>query len=150
MYHLATLYPWFGRVRLPITRDQAALLLAAANQVFLGIDIWLAHSINHHFTSGEMIPIVFGPTAGLALLVAGIVAIRWRPAAAAFANVVFLASGVVGVMGVIFHLERAGLPTGSLTARFTTKLLVWGPPFLGPMMFVLIALWGMSAAWEET
>lgn len=149
MYHLATLSPRLGRVRIPISRDQAALLLAAANQAFLGVDIWLAHSISRSITGGEMIPIVFGPTAGLLLLIAGVIAIRHRPAAALFANLVFLSSAVVGIMGIIYHLERAGLPSGALADRLTTRLLVWGPPFLGPMMFVMIALWGMSAAWME-
>ncbi|NQV06348.1 hypothetical protein HQ535_07340 [bacterium] len=149
MHHLATLSPRLGRLRIPVSRDQAALLLAAANQVFLGIDIWLAHSISQSITPGEMIPIVFGPVAGLLLLVAGLIAVRARPAAAMFANVVFLASAVVGIAGVVLHLQRAGLPAGALAERLSTRLLVWGPPFLGPLMFVLIALWGISAAWVE-
>jgi hypothetical protein len=149
MYHLARLLPRLDDVRLPVSRDQAVLLLAAANQVFLGVDIWLAHSISQSITPGEMIPIVFGPAAGVLLLVAGVIAIRARGVAAAFPNMVFIASAVVGIMGVVFHLQRAGLPSGPLAERLTTRLLVWGPPFLGPLMFVLIALWGMSAAWVE-
>jgi len=48
-----------------------------------------------------------------------------------------------------FHLRRAALPDAAPGEQLTVRLLVWGPPMLGPLMFALIGLWGISAAWVE-
>lgn len=149
MYHLATIVPGIRRWKLPLSRDDAVLVLAAVNQIFLGIDIYLAHLADQKIQPGEWIPIVFGPAAGGLLLLAGALALWRRQPAAILATTVFVASIVVGLMGIYFHLIRAGAATGPLTYRLTTRLLVWGPPFLGPLMFVLVALFGISAVWRE-
>jgi hypothetical protein len=125
------------------------LILAAVNQIFLGVDIYLAHLADQKIQPGEWIPIVFGPAAGGLLLLAGALALWRRQPAAILATGVFAASIVVGLAGIYFHLIRAALPTGPITYRLTTRLLVWGPPFLGPLMFVLVALFGISAVWRE-
>jgi hypothetical protein len=49
---------------LPMTRDQMMLLMAAVNEIFLGIDTYLAHNISGTIRPYEWIPIVFGPVAG--------------------------------------------------------------------------------------
>lgn len=149
MYHLATIVPPLRRFRLPLSRDQILLLLAAVNQVFLGIDIYLAHSISGTIVPYEWIPIIFGPIAGAILLVAGLIALKHRPTAMLLATIVLAGSIVVGVLGAYFHVIRAALPTGPEGQRLTVRLLVWGPPFLGPLMFALVGLWGISAAWVE-
>jgi hypothetical protein len=149
MYHLGTLVPGIRRWTLPLSRDEVILLLAAVNQAFLGVDIYLAHLADQKIQPGEWIPIVFGPAAGGLLLLAGVLAFWRRQPAAVLATTVFVASIVVGLLGVYFHLIRAALPTGPITYRLTTRLLVWGPPFLGPLMFVLVALFGISAVWRE-
>ncbi len=149
MYHLATLAPPLRRVRLPLTRDQFMLLLAAVNEIFLGIDIYLAHSISGTIVPREWIPIIFGPIAGVLLLMAGLLALRYRELATVFATAVLLGSAAVGLLGAYFHIIRATLPTGPEGERFTVRLLVWGPPILGPLMFALVGLWGISAAWIE-
>ena len=81
MYHLVTIFPPVRRVRLPVSRDQLMLLMAAINLIFLGIDIYLAHSISGTIVPNEWIPIIFGPVAGILLLVAGLLATRRRPLA---------------------------------------------------------------------
>ncbi len=149
MYHLAELFPWLRGRRVPLSRDQIVLLLAAVNEIFLGIDIYLAHTISGSIVPREWIPIVFGPVAGGVLIVAGAIAIRRRALATVLANFTFLASAAVGVLGVYYHLDRAALPVGPLAERLSTRLLVWGPPFVGPVMFVIVAMWGMSAVWIE-
>ncbi|MCB2222546.1 MAG: hypothetical protein KQH83_00100 [Actinobacteria bacterium] len=149
MYHLATLWPWAGERARRVSRDDAILLLAAVNQVFLGVDIYLAHLADQTIQPNEWIPVVFGPAAGALLLMAGALALWRRPPAAVLATSVFAISAVVGALGIYFHLVRAALPTGPITYRLTTRLLVWGPPFLGPLMFVLVALFGISAVWRE-
>ena len=129
MYHLATLAPPITRFRLPFSRDQLMLLLAAVNEIFLGIDIYLAHSISGTIVPYEWIPIIYGPVAGVVLLVAGLI--------------------VVGLLGAYFHLVRASLPSGPEGEQLTVQLLVWGPPVMGPLMFAFVGLWGLSAAWVE-
>lgn len=149
MYHLAVLSPRMGRLALRVSRDELILVLAAVNQIFLGIDIYLAHLADHKLQPGEWIPIVFGPAAGGMLLLAGAIALWRRGPAAILASTVFVSSAVVGILGMWFHLVRAALPSGPITYRLTTRLLVWGPPFLGPLMFVIVAIFGISAAWVE-
>jgi len=53
------------------------------------------------------------------------------------------------LLGAYFHLQRAALPAGPEGERLTVRLLVWGPPVLGPLMFAMTGLLGISAAWVE-
>ncbi len=149
MYHLATLVPPLRRIRLPLSRDQIMLLLAAINEIFLGVDIYLAHSISGTIVPNEWIPIIFGPIAGVLLLVAGLIALRQRPLATWLATGVLLASTAVGLLGAYFHTVRAALPEAAPDEVITVRLLIWAPPILGPLMFALVGLWGISAAWIE-
>lgn len=149
MYHLATIFPPIRRVRLPLSRDQIMLLMAAINEIFLGIDIYLAHSISGTIVPKEWIPIIFGPTAGILLLIAGLIALRWRSLATVFANLVFIASIAVGLLGAYFHFMRAILPYGPSGQQVSVDLLVWAPPVIGPLVFSLVGLIGISAAWVE-
>jgi hypothetical protein len=125
------------------------LLMAAVNEIFLGIDIYLAHSISGTIVPNEWIPIIFGPIAGVLLLVAGLAALRWRKLATIFANGVFIASIGVGLLGAYFHFIRAILPYGPSGEQVTVRLLVWAPPVIGPLVFSLVGLIGISAAWRE-
>jgi hypothetical protein len=149
MYHLATVAPTVRRIRIPVSRDQAMLLMAAINEIFLGVDIYLAHSISGTIRPNEWIPIIFGPIAGALLIVAGLIAIRYRMLATLFASFVLVGSIVVGLLGAYFHLIRAALPTGPEGEQITIRLVVWGPPILGPLMFAMVGLLGISAAWVE-
>jgi hypothetical protein len=149
MYHLATVFPIIRRWRIPFSRDQLMLLIAAVNEIFLGIDIYLAHMISGTIVPNEWIPIVFGPTAGVLLLIAGLIALRFRIFATVLANIVFIASIVVGLLGAYFHVVRAILPTGPIGQQVTLNLLVWAPPVIGPLVFSLVGLIGISAAWVE-
>jgi len=150
MDYLSTAFPAIRRIRrLPLTRDQLMLLMAAVNEVFLGVDIYLAHSISGTITAREWIPIIFGPSAGVLLLLAGLISLRRRTAASILATVVLLSSMGVGFLGAYFHLVRAILPTAPLGERVSVALLVWAPPILGPLTFTLVGLLGISAAWIE-
>ncbi len=99
MYHLPTVIPPIARLKLPLSRDQLMLLMAATNEIFLGIDIFLAHSTSGTIVPNEWIPIIFGPLAGALLLVAGLIAIRNRPLATIIATIVLLASIAIGFLG---------------------------------------------------
>jgi hypothetical protein len=150
MYHLAVVFPPLRRIReLPLSRDQLMLLMAAINEIFLAIDIYLAHSISGTIRPNEWIPIIFGPVAGGLLLLAGLIALRQRPLATVLATVVLLSSIGVGLLGAYFHVVRAILPSGPPGQRVTIDLLVWAPPILGPLTFALVGILGISAAWVE-
>ncbi len=150
MNYLATVFPKAGKRRLPVSRDQAMLLMAAFNEIMLGLDTFLAHVLNQTIKPREWIPIIFGPTAGIFLLVAGLIALRNRKTAAWLATAVFLSSIIVGVLGAYFHIIRGIAPTAPLGSRVTLNLLVWAPPFLAPFAFAGIGILGISAAWEES
>ncbi len=149
MYHLATVFPFIKRVRIPITRDQAMLLMLAFNELLLGLETYLAHSISGTIMPKEWIPIIFGPVAGVLLGLAGLLALRKRTLAAVIATLIYLASLVVGLLGVWFHLVRAALPYASLGEIVSVPLFIWAPPILGPLTFALVGLMGISAVWLE-
>jgi hypothetical protein len=149
MYLLAEAVPIVKRLRIPVDRDQAVLLLAAFNEVVLGIDTYLAHSITGTLRWGEWIPIIFGGVAGLVLLLAGLIALRCRSFANLLASLVFLASIVVGILGSYYHLRRGLLPDAPFGQQLTMGLLVFGPPLFGPITFALVGWLGLSAAWAE-
>lgn len=135
--------------RLPVTRDQVMLLLAATGELALGGETYLAHSMSGTIVPRKWIPIVFGFVAGGTLLVAGVIALRHRTAATLLATVTLVLSIGVGLLGAYFHLVRAAVPGAVPGQRLTIDLLVWAPPVMGPLVFSLIGLLGVSAAWPE-
>jgi len=151
MHYLATDFPVLNRLKkLPISRDQLILLMVAINEIFLGIDIYLAHSISGTIVPNEWIPIIFGPVAGVLLLLIGIFAFRNRRLANMQASVIFFISILVGLLGAYFHIRRGILPTGPMGEWASIDMLVWAPPLLGPLTFSLIGMLGLSAAWQES
>ncbi|HZW03063.1 MAG TPA: hypothetical protein VFF68_03980 [Anaerolineaceae bacterium] len=148
-YPLAEVIPLARRLRLPFSRDQLLLLMAAFNLFMLGLETYLAHLISGTLVPYEWIPVIGGPVLGVILLAAGLIAFRNRIAANLTATLALLASIVIGVLGTYFHLVRAVLPHAPLAERVSLPLLVWAPPLLAPIMFALIGVLGMSAAWQE-
>lgn len=149
MYHLANVFPRLKEIKIPFSRDQLMLLMAAANEIILGLDIYLAHSISGTIGTYEWIPIIFGPAAGIILLIAGLLALKRRGLATVLATGVFLTSILVGVVGSYFHLARAVLQDAPLGEIINLNLLVWAPPIFGPIAFAGVGLLGLSAAWAE-
>lgn len=149
MYPLAVMFPRVRERKIALTRDQMMLLMAALNLLLLGLETLIAHLISGSIVPYEWIPIIFGPTAGIFLLLAGLLAVRNRPLATSIATTVFLASILVGLLGAFFHTVRAILPYADPGSQFSVPLLVWAPPVLGPLTFSLVGLLGLSAAWVE-
>lgn len=151
MSYLAEVFPPAARLdRLPLSRDQFMLLMAAINEIFLSVDIYLAHNINGTITRSEWIPIIFGVTAGVLLLIAGLIALRYRSLASILATLVLIGSIVVGGLGISFHLSRTLLLESAGDSQTVLDALVWAPPLLGPMFFALVGVLGISAAWIES
>jgi len=136
-------------VRIPISRDQAMMLMLALNELLLGLETYLAHSTSGTIMPKEWIPIIFGPVAGILLVLAGLLAIKKRSLAALIASLIYLASIAVGLLGISFHLARAILPQAPLGEMVSVPLVVWAPPILGPLTFALVGWMGLSAVWLE-
>jgi hypothetical protein len=143
------MFPAIRRYRIPLSRDQIMLLVAAMNEILLGVETYIAHMISGTIVPNEWIPILFGPISGVILIIAGLIATRNRPLATVLATLVFITSIVVGLLGAYFHLLRAMMPYAVPGEQFSVPLLVWAPPILGPLTFSLVGLLGLSAAWME-
>lgn len=149
MYALAEIFPRLRGYRISLTRDQIMLLMLAVNEAMLGVETFLAHLISGTIVPYEWIPIIFGFSSGAVLLLIGLLAQRNRPLATMIANLVFLASIIVGLLGAYFHVMRAVLPAAQVGEQVSVPLLIWAPPVLGPLTFAMIGLLGISAAWIE-
>jgi hypothetical protein len=149
MYLLAELFPSIRRLRIPFSRDQFMLLLAAVNLIVLGVDTYLAHDINGAIRGFEWIPIIFGPAAGVLLLAAGLVALRRRMLANTVASLIFLACLVIAGLGSYFHLSRGLLIDSPGGPAATTLLMMYAPPLFSPATFALVGILVVSAAWQE-
>lgn len=149
MYHLATLFPAVKRLNIPFSRDQIMLLLVAFTELGLALETYLAHMISGTLVTNELISIVFGVAAGVALLLAGIIALRNRPLAMLIATVTLIASIAVGLLGAYFHLRRIALFDAPVGERLGVDLFIWGPPILGPLTYAMAGLLGLSAAFYE-
>jgi hypothetical protein len=147
--YLAILFPRLKKIPFPLTRDQLFLIMVAVNELFLGIDIYLAHLISGTIVPREWIPIIFGPLAGIILVFSGWLVKKKQLLAIWIANMVFVISIAVGLLGTYFHFIRAILPTGPVGEKINLDMLIWAPPVIGPLVFSLVGLIGITAIWQE-
>ena len=148
MYHLAEVFPLLNRFNLPFTRDQVMLFMVAVNEVFLGLDHYLAHLVSGTIRPLEMLPIIFGVFAGLLVLIL----LAWlesRGVVSVIVTVVMSFGIAIGILGWWLHFIRTILPSAPPGNRFTLELFVWAPPILGPLTASLVGLLGVGSAWEE-
>jgi hypothetical protein len=149
MYLLAEILPVIKKLRIPFSRDQAVMFLTALMLVLVGVDIYLAHDLDAVIKPKEWIPILFSPLAGIALFACGWVSLKHRLPANIIASCIMGISVIIGVLGSYYHLHWTILPDAPAGQQITTTLLIYGPPLLGPLTFILIAFMGMSAIWVE-
>lgn len=150
MYLLTQAIPAARRWRIPFSRDQMFMLLAAFNELMLAVEIYLAHSISGSLVGNEWIPVIFGPLAALVLGLAGLLSLRNRPLAVWLAIPTLLASVLVGLLGAYFHVYRSFQPFAGVGDQVNISLAVWAPPLLAPLTFALVGLIGLSALWVES
>lgn len=149
MYLLAEIFPFVQKLRIRFSRDQAILFLTAFMLVIVGLDIYFAHDLDAVIKPYEWIPIIFSPLAGLGLFIAGLISLKNRINANWIASIILMACVLVGVLGSYFHLRWTIQPDAPSGHQITTNLLIFGPPLLGPLTFILIALVGISGVWIE-
>jgi hypothetical protein len=123
------------------TPAAAARVFAVSNVAFLGVDIALAHLANAFAHPAEWAPIVFSVVATL-LLVPGALGKRGR-VATSLELVAGWGAIVVGVVGMVFHLE-----SGFFGAQ-TLHNLVYSAPFVAPLSYVGVGLLVLLLRSEE-
>lgn len=99
------------------------------NLGFLTFDIYLAHSVNQFRNRAEYIPLLFSATTPLFLLIALSQRKRRRIAWKILGHVVGWAAIVVGLTGVILHLES------SFFYERTIRSLTYSAPFAAPLAY---------------
>jgi uncharacterized membrane protein (DUF485 family) len=124
-------------------------LMVIINELFLGLDHYLAHLISGTIRAQEAIPIYFGVISGTILIILFIIGFRKRDLAAVLASVVLLLSIAVGITGWVFHFMRAFLENAPAGQRISIQLLVWAPPIIAPLTSSQMGLLGIIAIWRE-
>jgi hypothetical protein len=114
-----------------------------SNIAFLAVDIALAHAANEFARSDEWIPVVFSIVATL-LLAPGVVSARYREKTVILSIAIAAASMVIGLGGMILHLESAFFRAQSL------KNLVYTAPFAAPLAYVGLGLLLLLSRMERT
>ncbi|MDF1666162.1 MAG: hypothetical protein P1V97_30680, partial [Planctomycetota bacterium] len=137
-------------IRAPI-RHQIVEFFAFSNLAFLAIDIYLAHSVNDFAHGAEWIPFVFSLIVPL-FMIPALIARQHRQGFAKYSGLVIgVLSVIVGIAGMIYHLEN------SVFQEQTLKSLVYAAPFAGPLSYSGVGLllilnrleWEDSPSWAR-
>jgi hypothetical protein len=104
-------------------------VFAILNVGFLTFDIFLAHSVNQFRNRAEYIPLLFSATAPVVLILALTQRKQRRIVWKALGYVVGWAAILVGLTGVILHLES------SFFYEHTLLSLTYSAPFAAPLAY---------------
>lgn len=104
-------------------------VFAILNIGFLTFDIYLAHSVNQFRSQAEFIPLIFSATAPAILIVALAVRYRWPAVWKDLGYLVGCAAVIVGLAGVILHLES------HFFNERTLRSLTYSAPFAAPLAY---------------
>ena len=104
-------------------------VFAISNIGFLTFDIFLAHSVNQFRNQAEYIPLVFSATAPLLMIFALAVRYRWPAVWKDLGYFVGWLAVLVGLTGVIFHLES------HFFYERTLRSLTYSAPFAAPLAY---------------
>jgi hypothetical protein len=111
----------------------AVELFATFNLAFLALDVFLAHDANDFADAREWAPVAFSAVAPL-FLVSGLVLGIRRPWGKTVGLAVGYGSVLVGVIGLVLHLESA------FFQRQTLRDLVYAAPFVAPLSYAGVGL----------
>lgn len=109
-------------------------LFVASNLGFLSLDVWLAHSVNAFRSMMEWIPVLFSIGAVLALLPGLLSNGPYRAPRGALGSLVGWTSILIGIAGLLFHLNNAFFELQTL------RSLVYTAPFAAPLSYVGLGL----------
>jgi hypothetical protein len=104
-------------------------VFAILNIGFLTFDIFLAHSVNQFRNRAECVPLIFSATAPIVLIFALAVRYRWPAVWKDFGYLVGWAAILVGLTGVILHLES------HFFYERTLRSLTYSAPFAAPLAY---------------
>jgi hypothetical protein len=104
-------------------------LFAIMNVGFLAFDIYLAHSVNQFRNEAEYIPLIFSATAPGLLIFALAMRYRWPAVWKDLGYLVGWAAVLVGLTGVIFHLQS------HFFYERTLRSLTYSAPFAAPLAY---------------
>jgi len=124
-----------------LSPQRAVHVFVAMNIAFLGLDIVVAHMMNGFAERIEWAPVVFSAVA-TPLLVPGAVGSE-RPVFATVDKLVAWGAILVGVLGMIFHLESG------FFEEQTLRNLVYSAPFVAPLSYVGVGLLLLLVRSEE-
>jgi hypothetical protein len=108
-------------------------MFATANLAFLTFDIYLAHSVNQFRNRAEYIPLIFSAIASIILIAALVLRDRtltWK----VLGHIAGWASVVIGLVGVILHLES------HFFYERTLRSLTYSAPFAAPLAYTGLGL----------
>lgn len=145
--------PGIGEFHLPLNRNDLLLLLIAFTQIGMAVETFLAHLISGSIKPAESIPIVFGPVAGAALLIALVIRVRTGQATLLSSLIVIgtgIASIAVGTIGTAFHWVRALPPVNFPNYGLQWDWIIYAPPVAGPMAFAGVGILAIIALLEDT
>ena len=113
----------------------AAELFAFGNLGFLAVDVYLAHSYNAFAHPAEWVPVLFSALSPIWLIAVWLLARRGLARESRVPGIALgAASIVVGVAGMVLHLESA------FFVERTLKSLVYAAPFVGPLAYAGVGL----------
>ena len=119
-------------------------LFATGNLAFLALDVYIAHLANHLEHPSEWIPVGFSAVAPL-LLLPGLIRRRLDGSWATVAGLVIGGLSIlVGVTGLVLHLQSAFFVSRTL------KNLVYTAPFIAPLSYAGVGLLLLLGRLERT
>lgn len=104
-------------------------LFVISNIGFLTFDIYLAHSVNQFRREAEYIPLIFSACSPLVLVIALALRSRWIAVWRDLGYLVGWAAVVVGLTGVILHLQS------QFFYERTLRSLTYSAPFAAPLAY---------------
>lgn len=148
-----SIIPGIGEFHLPLSRNDLLLILVAFAEIGMGLETYLAHLISGDVKPAESIPVIFGPIAGVLLLIA--LGLRVRSGKATFMSSLLViltggASVAVGIIGTAFHWTRALPPTSFENYGLQWDWIIYAPPVAGPLAFAGVGLLAIIALLEDT
>ena len=109
-------------------------IFALFNLAFLAVDVYMAHSANEFAVELEWVPVVFSAVAPL-LLIPAVVRRTWSRGLGWWTGLVVGAGSVlIGVAGMLLHLES------TFFVHRTLESLVYAAPFVAPLSYAGIGL----------